>query len=321
MSLTSHDRAKENRVIPEFVFVTGVPKGGTTALAGWLVRSGLATYAVPGTKEPATYLRSPTSFFPPAPPAPGGLPLLDATPMYFGNARAVGRLPDQYTRIAVCLRNPLERTWSDYRMRKVLAMDGDGATCFVQRMYQAAAAGSDPGVAEWSGQRLLKALHVMPRSQAHEQKRHFEAETARLMKGNFDQRLEYELSFFMSRQQFPHLSILRYSFYYLGLRQLLNRYQPEDIVVMTRHSLGDAAMRAELGKRLTGRAVAGEAPEHSFTLGDIPFDEPEPDYAAGGFAQLRRMFAFDLEHTLGLLDSAGVATDLVDRDELYRHLR
>lgn len=308
-------------MIPEFVFVTGVPKGGTTALAGWLVRSGLATYAVPGTKEPATYLRSASSFFPPPPPAPGALPLLDATPSYFGNARAVGRLPDQYTRIAVCLRNPLERAWSDYRMRKLLALQGDGATRFVQRMYQAAAAGNDPGLADWSGQRLLKALHGTPRSQAHHQRRHFEAENVRLVAGSFHERLEYELSFFASRQVYPHQSILRSSFYYLGLRQLLDRYQPADIAVLTRHSLGDPALRAELGQRLAGRAVAGEAPEHSFTLRDVPFDEPEPDYSAGGFAHLRRMFAFDMEHALRLLEGSGVDTDLLDREELYRHIR
>ncbi|SBV36086.1 hypothetical protein STPYR_11016 [uncultured Stenotrophomonas sp.] len=305
---------------PDFIFIVGVAKAGTTALAGWLVRSGLATYAVPGVKEPGSYLKTASSFFPPYPPAPGGLPLLDATPAYFGNARVAARLPEHGARIAVCLRNPLERAWSDYRMKKLLALQGAGADRFIERLHEAAG-GACPTSEAWHQQRLDAVLHTLPRTASRQLEQHFDAESRRLVEDRFGERLDYELAFFASRHVFPHQPVLRFSFYYQGLRLLLDRYQPEDIVVLTRQGLADTGRRTEIALRLAGRGLAGEAPGRSFTLSDIALDEPEPDFAGAEFDGLRRMFAFDLDHSLELLESRGVATNLLDRDELYRHIR
>lgn len=305
---------------PEFIFIVGVPKAGTTALAGWLVRSGLAEYAVPGVKEPGTYLRTASCFVPHAPAPPGDLPRLDATPGYFGNARVVGRLPEHACRIAVCLRNPLERAWSDYRMKKLLALQGDGAGQFVDRLHAAAAGKPAPAREAWLEQRRQSVLQASPRTASRHVARHFDEESRRLLQQGFAERLEYELAFFTSRHAFPHHTVLRFSFYYQGLRQLLDRYQPEDVVVLTRHCLAGPASRLELARRVAGGAVAGEAPDRSFTLDDIALDEPEPDFARPAFDALRRLLAFDLAHSLELLESRGVDTGLVDRGELLRHL-
>lgn len=305
---------------PQFIFIIGVAKAGTTALAGWLVGNGLATYAVPGIKEPGTFLRTASNFVPYAPPLPGALPLLDATPGYFDNQRAVSRMPEHGTRIALCLRNPFERAWSDYRMKKLLAQRADGATRFIERLHEAARATQPDSPDEWHEQRRELVLGSLPRSVARHVEEHFDAETRRLVEGTFTARLAYEIAFFQSRQVFPHQPVLRFSFYYHGLRMLLDRYQPEDVVVLTARSLADPQRRAAMALRLAGAANAGPPLESAFTLSDLDFDEPEPDFSAPSFGPLRSMFAYDLEQTFELLADRGVATDLVDRAELYRHI-
>ncbi|WP_374013915.1 hypothetical protein [Pseudoxanthomonas koreensis] len=305
---------------PHYIFIIGVAKAGTTALAGWLVSNGLATYAIPGVKEPGTYLRTASNFHPPAPPLPGQSPLLDATPGYFDNQRVVSRLPEHHTRVALCLRNPFERAWSDYRMKKLLARRADGASQFIERLHQVAGATPPDAPDEWHRQRKEAVLHSVPRASAHHVEAHFDAETSRLLEGSFLQRLAYETAFFQSRQVFPHQPVLRFSFYYHGLRMLLDRYQPEDVVVLTTHSLSDPDRRAAMAVRLAGGASAGPPLDSRFTLSDLEFDEPEPDFSDHAFDPLRSMFAYDLEHTLDLLSSRGVSTDLIDPAELHRHI-
>src|SRR5690606_18467562 len=60
-----------------YIFIIGVQKAGTTALAGWLVRNGFAAYAVPDVKEPGNFLRF--GLTSPLPPPRGDVPLLDAS--------------------------------------------------------------------------------------------------------------------------------------------------------------------------------------------------------------------------------------------------
>lgn len=55
----------------KYLFISGMPKCGTTALAAWLVEQGLADYLIPGMKETQIYAR--TDFDAVAAKAYGGL--------------------------------------------------------------------------------------------------------------------------------------------------------------------------------------------------------------------------------------------------------
>lgn len=104
----------------KYLFIAGMEKCGTTALASWLVAEGLAEYLVPGTKEPYIFAR--TDF---AATSPGvgkmGIWRLDASVGYALNPGAIARMPEHFTRIVLCFRNPWERTWSSYKMAKARA--------------------------------------------------------------------------------------------------------------------------------------------------------------------------------------------------------
>ncbi|WP_211258144.1 hypothetical protein [Stenotrophomonas daejeonensis] len=303
---------------PDYIFVVGVAKAGTTALAGWLVKNGFATYAIPGIKEPCSYLGSP-NHAPPPPPPLDSPPLLDASVAYFANSQVTARLPGHGTRIVLCLRNAFERTWSDYRMKKMVAQQGIGADHVLSRLYGAAGT-IPPDKANWYQSRRDMRIRCFPRSVAHVIGKHFDVEAQRLANGGFLQRLDYELSFFTSRHQYPFHAVLHSSFYYRGLRMLLDKYQPEDITVLTVSSLKDHEKRSQLVERLTGHRKAGSELEFSFTLNDVEFDEPPPDFADRSFDHFRKLFTHDMRQTLELLKSRNINTDLLDKDELQRHM-
>lgn len=301
-----------------YIFIIGVQKGGTTALAGWLVRNGFAAYAVPGVKEPGVYLRH--GIGAPLPAPRGDMPLIDASTAYFANQKVISRLPEHRIRIALCLRNPLERAWSAYRMMKLVTQQGDGASEYLQRFHAAAGTPQALERAAWYEARRDVVTQAFPRRAVRIVERYFDEEAARLAAGTFLQRLEYELAFYMSRGEYPFFSVLNYSFYHQGVRMLLDKYQPEDVVVVTMNRTSDPGNRGQLVKRLCGRDEAGPDLGVAFTLDDVPFDEPSPDLSAPDFAHFRRMFAYDVDATLKLLDGRRCSTSLVDRAELYRHI-
>lgn len=301
-----------------YVFIVGVQKGRTTALAGWLVRNGLAAYAVPGVKEPGNFLRFGVTS--PLPPPRGDLPLLDASTGYFGDRKVVSRMPEHRVRVGVCLRNPLERTWSAYRMMKLITQQGAGADAYLERFHAAAGTPQALERAAWYQARRERVTQAYPRASARAVERHFDAEATRLRSGTFEQRLQYELGFYLSRGEFPFFSVLAFSFYYRGLRLLLDKYQPEDVAVLTMDRMVDPGARADMAERLTGNRQAGPDLGVSFSLEDLELDEPAPVFSSPALANLRGAFAHDLDQSLALLAQRGVATDLVDPQGLRRHL-
>ena len=301
-----------------YIFIIGVQKAGTTALAGWLVRNGFAAYAVPDVKEPGNFLRF--GLTSPLPPPRGDVPLLDASTGYFGNRKVVSRMPEHRVRVAVCLRNPLERTWSAYRMMKLITQQGAGADAYLQRFHAAAETPQALERAAWYQARRELTAQGFPRISARAVERHFDAEAERLRSGTFLQRLQYELGFYLARREFPFFSVLAFSFYYRGLRMLIEKYQQEDIVILSMDRMANANARGQMVERLTGRGEPGPELGVSFSLDDLAFDEPTPDFSSPDLANFRNAFAFDLDQTLAMLARHHVATDLVNEAELRRHL-
>ncbi|MCG8276531.1 hypothetical protein [Stenotrophomonas sp. NLF4-10] len=301
---------------PDHIFIVGVEKGGTTALAGWLVKNGFATYALPGMKEPNHY-----SNLAPAPPLPvGNLPTLDASVGYFTNRLAMSRLPTRRTRIVVCMRNPFERTWSSYKMKKLVVQQGEGAEHIRSRVHSAAGTNfTEPETTTYQRWKEQNRKHFPHESEFFCDK-YFDAEAERIMAGSFLQRTDYETAFLTVRHKFPLLSILWCSYYYRGLRMVLEKYPPEDVTVLTMNQLHDAEKRKALIGRLTGTPQDSSELDFVFTSRDLSFDEPEPDFSTSQFDGLRKLFKYDLEQVVALLDAHGVHTDLLDMQELQRHI-
>lgn len=304
-----------------FIFIVGMEKCGTTALANWLVHQQLAQYLVPGVKEPHLFSRPDSR---PTLPASGELPWLDASTSYAHNPHAIAQLPAHHSKIVLCLRNPLQRAWSAYRMKKLLAQQGEGAAQLARDFYSI----TDPKLAERMDaqsaylQQKQAFLQFFPRKSAPFVAQYYDAEIARLRLGSFAERVQYEMAFHFSRGGYPFLPVLAMSFYYQALRQLLDKYLPEDIIVLSLHTLQDPAKRALFLQQLLG--------EHAATVPEIPltfstehydFDEAKPDFSAAEWQSLRQIFSYDLTQTAALLQAHHLDTSLLDWLELGQHLQ
>ncbi|KOR46503.1 hypothetical protein ADT25_07015 [Xanthomonas oryzae] len=164
-------------------------------------------------------------------------------------------------------------------------------------------------------------LRMFPRVSFGYVKRHLEAEIDRLRQGNFAGRLDYQAAFLMTRRSLPFMSVLVASFYYAGIRSFLDRYRPEDLIVVSFDMLKEEANRVKFLSRLIGEVPETDDVKFGFSSRDLPFDEQEPNFDASKFESLRSALSYDLQQYSDLLTARGVATDLLNWDDLRRHLR
>ena len=303
-----------------YIFLAGMEKSGTSALAGWLTSQGLARHMVSGRKESHQYVHTD---FPPTPLAAGDCPWLDASVSYSVSPHAVNRLPEHGAKIALCLRNPLERTWSAYRMKKIIALQSDEASTTIRRYNDAAQI--DLKSENSLNSKLYEDekshfIRIFPRSISKKIEQNFDDEIERLRSGTFIDRINYEMEFLMSRRSFPFMSILISSFCYYGIRPFLDRYQPEDMVIVSLGKLRDKINREKFTCRLTGKMVETDDIKFGFSTSDLNFNEPDPIFTENKFDSLRSALSYDQQQFRQLLEGRGVATDLVDWDDLQRYL-
>lgn len=301
---------------PSYLFIAGVAKSGSTALASWLVEQRIADYMVPGSKEPYSFARVDAFCMPP----PGPLPLLDASVGYIRNPAALTRLPDHRTRVVVCLRNPLERAWSEYRMNRIAARQDHAATTLWSEFPFPEAAGSkrDSG----SGHLAIKDIFQLhyPRRSAHHVSRHFDAECERILKGDFASRIRYEQAFFMSNREYPFLSCLGSSFYLLGIRTLLEKYQPEDVILVSLNMLDDEHKRSHFIDRLVDQQMSSASIPFQFSSAGLDIGEEKPDFDTPEWDSLRELFSYDIQRLMQMLKERQIDQSLLDHNELLRGL-
>ncbi|KAB7771934.1 hypothetical protein CKY51_02365 [Xanthomonas maliensis] len=164
-------------------------------------------------------------------------------------------------------------------------------------------------------------VRMFPRASSGYVEQHFDAENDRLRQGNFAARLDYEAAFLMTRRSFPFMSVLAASFYYAGIRSFLDRYRPEDLILVSLDKLKEDASRVKFLSRLIGEVPETDDLKFGFSSRDLAFDEQKPDFDAPTFDSLRNALLYDLKQYSDLVTARGVATDLLDWDDLRRHLR
>lgn len=301
---------------PEYIFIAGMEKCGSTALAGWLISNRIARYPREGVKEPYDYARPKVISWP---PATDGMPLLDASVGYAMSERAIDALPEHATKIIVCLRNPLERAWSAYLMKK-MAMQDASASAEMARQYDQLATGRSSGGWSVDERAEQNALRSFPRRSAEHVRKHFKTEVERLKNSDFASRVRYEQSFQLTFREYPFLSVMACSFYYWSLKKLLEKYQPEDVLVLSVARLSSSEAREHFMTQLIGEPKAMPEVPFGFSTRDFPFAEERPDFHEEQWAPLRDAFRFDHECYRSLLSSRGVDDSLLDWDELGRYL-
>jgi hypothetical protein len=200
------------------IFIVGMQKCGTTALMRWMRDNRLAEYMVPGQKKPNLYALSDPSVIR---QSFSGLPLLDASVSYAVNHQCFDRFPQTDTKIVMCVRNHFEGMWSAFKMRKLacLSYEGTGVDIEVSGLAECRQTGY-----------LLRnehnALNKFCAPESYDRvTTTFYQEVQRIKRDNFSARVAYELSFFLSRLCFPHLSVLECGFFYRALWIMTRRYQ------------------------------------------------------------------------------------------------
>lgn len=293
----------------KYLFIAGMPKCGTTALATWLVDNNIAEYLIPGMKEPNLYSRSDFGKF----PIPSGKNekkwRLDASNSYGLNKNALSNMPEHFTKIIVCIRNHWERTWSNYKMFKLMTTKnkewgaiaredfpiGEGASWlelnnFSETFYK----GSDSN-------RIAKIDQL---------------EKKRLIESNFSSRMSYELNFYFSRGIFPFYSALWGSRYSAILRNLIEKYSTKNIIFVDIALLKDETIRSNFCQNFLQTSSKTEPVFEKLVGKNIKFEEEKPDFSSKELDFLRSFFRYDLENFQSQLKQFDLNTEFLD----FKHL-
>jgi len=293
------------------LFILGFQKCGTTALADYFVKNNLASYLVEGKKEPNIYMH-----YRPQEKDGDDVCYLDASVAYIANANAINNLPEHDTKLIVCFRNQLERTWSCFRMYK-LWCDADLSYQYlmtIPTMKHELAASPITLILN-----LLK-RHFPLKSQPFVRK-HLQNEIQLIRSQTFAQRIAYELSFFVRRGDFPFLSILIYSFYTKSLKHLLGKFTSNEVTIVDVEKIkGNPELRALFINRVFNQQKNYPDIADVFSGSNFSISEKKPNFWDAEFDVIRNIFKDDIESLYLLLSENNVTDDFIDKAALQQFI-
>lgn len=206
-------------------------------------------------------------------------------------------------------------------MKKIAALRSETAIELFGDYHQTAS-GQRPHIDKHTAYSEIKKLFMrhFPRRASSCVEKYFDAEMNHIEKTSFGERVEYETIFLSSRQKYPFLSILQSSFYFTSIRNFLEKFQPEDIILVSARILESPDKRMHFLSRLTGTPRLLPEIPFGFSSKDLPFEEPPPDFAAAQWNLLRRMFTYDMMQLKKTLTDNNVDQSLLDWAELMKNL-
>ena len=304
------------------LFIAGIEKCGTTSLADWFVNNGLAKYRVPGIKEPYSYAAGNVSVNHGL--APPGV-LLDASVGYSFNPQAIARMPEHNTKIVLCLRNQFERCFSAYCFYQTIARrDQSSAALLETAPVFSGLGGQEKNDSEAFFELLfhINRLHFSTKTEPA-LRGYFLEQADNICRQSFRERIDYEISFFLSRRSFPFFSVLGPSSFTYPLRNLLARYQARDICLLTLDQLATEEARGKFVKDLLGPDAQSHAlppvPSLNTTQG-TPLNHAKPNFHDREWDFLRNYLRHDLTQFRSTIDSAGVSLRYVNLAMLEKYL-
>lgn len=308
------------------LFIAGMEKSGTTSLADWLVGHGLAKYRVPGVKEPNVYAQIGNA------PIPDSLHhnevLLDASIGYATNPYALSRMPEHNTKIVLCLRNSFDRTFSAYSFFRIMCRrDAASLELLKSSINQEK---STPRRLEYDSHeayfesRFDYTKIYFPAKSEKFIRRYFLEQADNISNQSFMDRVNYEIGFFLSRRNFPFFSILVNTSLTFPLKNLLQKYNPEDIHIVTMDTLNAASLRQEFVHDLLGRNRA-----EGIDLPPIPSlntsstnsaREAKPDFSSDQWNDIRSWFQQDLLSFYETAENNGIDLKYVNKTHLNKNI-
>ena len=269
----------------KYLFIGGMPRCGTSALASWLIGQELAENLVDDAQAPALYTRDDFKSVPRAADSGRGLWRLNASSIYALNPHAIERMPKQSAKIILCFRNPWERAWSQYKVLKTQAA-------------------KEP-------ERELSELDAEGRRQ--------------LLEGDFFARVTYELSFLYSYRRLPSLSILAGGRYNIALNNVtggnvFKKFPGQAVFPVSIHRLLIPNVRRHFVNKVLGVDRPTEQVERAASSQTLDIGEPKPEFADAKFNPLRSSFAYDLRLLVEQLRRSALPLDFFDFTSLRRNV-
>ncbi|MDH1674376.1 sulfotransferase domain-containing protein [Comamonas aquatica] len=292
------------------LFIAGLPKCGTTALAAWLVKNGVAEYLVPSVKEPYIYARSDFGRF--AIPNGSGQDIwrLDASVGYAFNPFAIRNMPEHFTKIIICVRNPWERLWSSYKMLKLLALENKEWAVIGESDFPDLKISKKNDIGRH--QRLMQGGKVNQKMIDY----YNGLEKKRLLDGDFLSRLQHELSYFYLRGEFPFFSVFGGARYGLALRNLIGKYPSENIMCISMPRLDNDDLRQRFLMEFLDSDVIGGRIDHKLVGRDLSIDEAKPDFSRSEFDGVRQCLTYDVQDFKNQIERNNISRDFIDFKEL-----
>lgn len=293
-----------------FIFILGMEKSATTALAHYLVSNFDVEYLDPGNKEPQFLLQQNFSLG----VNKSKMRLLDASVMYSQSGMALDKIPENSQSI-LCLRNSFERSWSAYQMHKTIALGGARLDAYAQ---------SHPSRPDWKtgdpSMAVREAVARTFRPEVRDVVRNYWTEEAeRIQSQSFLERVEYEIAFFLRTGHYPFFSILVQSFLTTPIKNIIHRLAPEKYKVVNVNSLECSRQRAAfIGWLFPDDHQTTPSIQTAFSQSASGYEENKPDFSANEYDALRYYFRCDLLEFRRRLEAADVDQQFIDWKSMDR---
>jgi hypothetical protein len=309
------------------LFIAGMEKSGTTSLADWLVHNNLARYRIPGIKEPNIYAYNGNSSTPDT--LYHNEIVLDASVSYAINPYALSRMPEHDTKIILCLRNNFDRTFSAYNFFRIMCRKDTASSELLKSSVEReqknpARILEDDSEDAFFENQLKHTLAYFPAKSKETIRGYFIEQAKNIANQSFMERIQYEMGFFLSRRSFPFLSILVNSCLTFPLKNLLRKYNPEDIHLVTMDMLEDADKRQSFVSELFSghHSIEGDLPPlpKLNTSSKNSMSEAKPDFTDSQWNIIRGWFRQDLASFYNVMKSSGTSSKYINKDHLNKNI-
>jgi len=291
------------------LFILGFQKCGTTALADYFLKHNLVSYLVPNNKEPFIYAHSkPQSMF------YERTVYLDSSVGYIKNINAINNLPEHNTKLIVCLRNQFERTWSCFKGYKLSTHQFHSFSYLMSFPTMTENAALNPKQVFFDIIKLHYPLKSLPFIE-----KYFDFEFNNIKNQTFRQRIQYELSFYLRRGEFPFLSILLNSFYSFSLKNLLNKYSFKELTLLNMDKIkSNQELRSLFIEKVFGEKISLPDIPELFSGAVFSIDEEKPNFFDADFDFLRSIFSDDISNLNIILEANNISDIFVDKSDLVK---
>ena len=142
----------------------------------------------------------------------------------------MGRLPKRYSKVVMCVRNPLKRAWSSYKFKKLVSQKSE--LIWQALPSQFLEMFSDRNNADLLTYLIEEEVSKYPVSLHSSRREILKKEWLNIKNSSFLERIKYEIGFFNSYRFFPIINILEGSFLNFPLRNVSDHIPVQNIWVL-----------------------------------------------------------------------------------------